>query len=160
MILLAISTGGDSVRDVVTRNNLFVGTGSPALASDAPMSRTDFDNDGYEWAARGGFATWNGRTYRSTMGADTRGFYSKHGAIVMGPQLTFAGSFGPPASHSQRIERAAHDPRLSPASRAIDKGVRLPNFNDRFGGKAPDLGCCELGEPLPWFGPRTQEMKR
>jgi hypothetical protein len=159
-IPFAISASGDTLRDVVTRNNLFVGTGSPALASDAPASRTDLDNDGYEWPARGGFATWNGRSYRSTLAPGTPGFYSKHGAIPMGPQLTFAGAFGPPPSHAQRMDRAAHDPRLSPTARAIDKGVPLPNFNDRFGGKGPDLGCCELGEPLPWYGPRAEELKR
>jgi len=33
-------------------------------------------------------------------------------------------------------------------------GVVLPNFNEGFSGKAPDLGCCELGQPLPHYGPR------
>jgi hypothetical protein len=36
----------------------------------------------------------------------------------------------------------------------VDAGVVLPNFNDGFTGKAPDLGCCELGQPLPHYGPR------
>jgi hypothetical protein len=52
------------------------------------------------------------------------------------------------------MDPAANTPLLAPASKAIDRGVRLPGFNDRFGGAAPDLGCCELGEPLPEFGPR------
>jgi hypothetical protein len=36
----------------------------------------------------------------------------------------------------------------------VDAGVVLPNINDGFAGKAPDLGCCELGRPLPHYGPR------
>ena len=82
------------------------------------------------------------------------------GAFAMGPHRTFAGSFAAPQSHERQIDRAAHDPRLGRASRAIDRGVRLPNFNDRFAGAAPDLGCCELGDDLPVFGPRPEELKR
>lgn len=36
----------------------------------------------------------------------------------------------------------------------IDAGMRLPNINDRFHGKAPDLGALELGEVYPGYGPR------
>jgi hypothetical protein len=28
-------------------------------------------------------------------------------------------------------------------------------MNDGFTGKAPDLGCCEVGEPLPYYDPRS-----
>lgn len=44
--------------------------------------------------------------------------------------------------------------RLKPGSRAVDAGVRLPNINDRFTGKAPDLGAYEVGQPAPIYGPR------
>jgi hypothetical protein len=43
---------------------------------------------------------------------------------------------------------------LRPGCKAIDAGVRLPNVNDRFTGKAPDLGAYELGESAPVYGPR------
>ncbi|HEX2114559.1 MAG TPA: hypothetical protein VHM01_09160, partial [Alphaproteobacteria bacterium] len=65
-----------------------------------------------------------------------------------------------PQTHERAISRTAHDSRLAPSSRAIDRGARLPNFNDRFAGNAPDLGCCELGDELPWFGPRPDELAR
>lgn len=155
-----ISIDGETVRDVVTRNNLFVGTGSPALNSTGRMSRTDFDSDGYEWAARGAFARWNGKDFPSTTSARGSGaLYSEKGAYTMGPHRTFA-AIGAPAGIERAIDRAANDPRLGPASRAIDRGLPLPNFNDRFAGKAPDLGCCELGEELPHFGPRPEELAR
>ena len=37
------------------------------------------------------------------------------------------------------------DFRLRPGSAAIDRGVALPNVNDGFAGKAPDLGALEAG---------------
>jgi hypothetical protein len=46
------------------------------------------------------------------------------------------------------------DFRLKPGSSAIDRGVALPNVNDGFTGKAPDLGALEFGRPLPTYGPR------
>jgi hypothetical protein len=46
------------------------------------------------------------------------------------------------------------DFRLKPTSKAVDAGMRIPNVNDGFTGKAPDLGACELGDELPHYGPR------
>jgi hypothetical protein len=46
------------------------------------------------------------------------------------------------------------DFRLRPGSAAIDRGLALPNINDGFTGKAPDLGALEAGQPLPTYGPR------
>lgn len=46
------------------------------------------------------------------------------------------------------------DFRLRPGSVAVDAGVRLPNVNDGFTGKAPDLGAYESDRPLPHYGPR------
>jgi hypothetical protein len=43
---------------------------------------------------------------------------------------------------------------LKPGAAAIDRGVVLPNVNDGFRGKAPDLGALEQGKPAPHYGPR------
>ena len=43
---------------------------------------------------------------------------------------------------------------LKPNSVAVDAGCRLPNLNDDFTGKAPDLGALEVGKPQPVYGPR------
>ena len=48
------------------------------------------------------------------------------------------------------------DLRLAKGSRAIDKGIALPNINDGFKGKAPDVGAYELGDEFPQYGPRAQ----
>jgi hypothetical protein len=54
--------------------------------------------------------------------------------------------------HIYQVE--GYDFRLKPKSKAVDAGVVLPNINDDFTGKAPDLGALELGQPLPHYGPR------
>ena len=47
------------------------------------------------------------------------------------------------------------DLHLRAKSKAIDAGVVLPNITDGYGGKAPDLGAYEYGQPEPHYGPRT-----
>jgi hypothetical protein len=45
---------------------------------------------------------------------------------------------------------------LTAKSKAVDAGVVLPNINDGFAGRAPDLGAYERGKPVPAFGPRRE----
>ena len=51
-------------------------------------------------------------------------------------------------------ERAVPDLRLRPDAPAVDKGVHIPNINDGFNGKAPDIGAYETVQELPHYGPR------
>jgi hypothetical protein len=62
----------------------------------------------------------------------------------------------PPDPNDPRIlyQPADFDFQLRPGSAAVDAGVRLPNINDGFTGKAPDLGAYEVGQPVPHYGPR------
>ncbi len=55
-------------------------------------------------------------------------------------------------------ERDPADLRPRDGSAAVDAGVRLPNVNDGFRGKAPDLGAYEVGQPLPHYGPRPESV--
>jgi len=48
------------------------------------------------------------------------------------------------------------DLRLRRRSDAVDAGVVLPNINDGFNGRAPDLGAYEYGEDMPHYGPRPR----
>ncbi len=59
-----------------------------------------------------------------------------------------------PKTVQRLYELANLDFRLKPGAAAIDRGVALPNVNDGFAGKAPDLGALEAGQPLPTYGPR------
>jgi len=153
-----IQPATETVNDVVTRNNLFIGTRGPALRSTGRMTRCDFDADGYPAAIRP-FALWLGKTYQSPDAAARSGnLYAEHGAVAVDPTTCFASGVAPPDVGVQQ-PIARNDLRLKEGSDAVDKGVVLPNFSDGFAGKAPDLGCYELAAPLPHYGPRPRNEK-
>ncbi len=56
------------------------------------------------------------------------------------------------ATNIYRVEDL--DFRLKPEAAAVDAGCILPNVNDGFTGRAPDLGALEVDQPLPVYGPR------
>jgi hypothetical protein len=49
-------------------------------------------------------------------------------------------------------ERFITDPVVTVPNPVIDGGTRIPNFNDDFSGRAPDLGAFEAGRPPLRFG--------
>ncbi len=49
----------------------------------------------------------------------------------------------------------AVDLRLRRGAAAVDAGTVLPNINDGYAGRAPDLGAYEYGQDLPHYGPRA-----
>jgi hypothetical protein len=53
-------------------------------------------------------------------------------------------------------ERNAPDLRPKHNSLVVDAAVIIPNINDNFSGKAPDIGAYEAGQELPHYGPRLQ----
>jgi len=81
--------------------------------------------------------------------------YEKHGRLVGYRIFQKAG----PPEWGQTYESGDYDLRLKPNGKAIDAGMPLPNVTDAFAGKAPDLGCYEVGTPLPHYGPRPQSSR-
>ena len=51
-------------------------------------------------------------------------------------------------------ELEGDDFQLHSDSAAVDAGCVIPNVNDDFDGKAPDLGALEVGQEMPIYGPR------
>ena len=49
---------------------------------------------------------------------------------------------------------ARPDLRLRSGGAAENAGVAIANINDRYTGRAPDVGAYEVGAPLPVYGPR------
>ena len=45
---------------------------------------------------------------------------------------------------------------IGPSSPGFDAGEIIPNFNDDFRGKAPDIGAFEAGSPPMEFGVRAR----
>jgi hypothetical protein len=154
-----IEPAGETVNDVITRNNLFVGTRGPALRSTGVMIRCDFDSDGYA-GYNGPFALWNKRSYPSPQVAkNSTALYAGQGAFYIGLNGLFESGLSAPDDLRKNYPPRLNNPRLRQGSGAIDRGVPLANFNDGFSGAAPDLGCCELNAPLPHYGPRGQTYR-
>lgn len=138
------------------RNNLFLGVTRYAVETGSPHPKTTLDYNGYRKIddPEGRFIKWfDGEKEErySNLAEFTRGTgFGKHGVMVdfdifvdADPPVegvTYSADFG--------------DLELLPASAAIDSGIVLPNVNDDYAGRAPDLGCLELGNPRPHYGPR------
>jgi hypothetical protein len=57
------------------------------------------------------------------------------------------------------VKRVAGDYSLDPSSPGFDAGEVIPNFNDGFAGKAPDVGAFEAGSPPMEFGVKARVKK-
>ena len=88
--------------------------------------------------------------YRAASGQDQHSVLVDYDVFVNVPRLDAQDS-----RTVQKVYKAEDfDFRIKPGSSAVDRGVVLPNVNDGFTGRAPDLGAIEVGRPVPHFGPR------
>ncbi len=161
------------------RNNLFMGTGTgnrpvAVFPFATSYSTSDFNgyhtNSGeanYRWVSPGSGKL---RDYSITVTKDGKSFndlkslaeatgLEKNG-IEVGYDI-FNNLVPPDPTKPGLIYHAVDlDFSLKPGSMAVDAGIRLPNINEDFTGKAPDLGALESGVPLPVYGPRGKIRNR
>lgn len=141
------------VRNIVSRNNLFVGSTGPfAFENNATMVDGDFDYDGFAGGPWNLFLKWNGVRYATFEEMKKKAPVFRH-AVQLDASTLFAGAVAVPADPLRAYDRAV-DLRLKPGCGAVDAGEILPGVNDGFAGKAPDLGAYEAGQDLPLYGPR------
>ena len=141
------------------RNNLIMGgRGSgpplPAMSTGTITPYSTLDYNGYRDNGAEKLIRWFDGTresFHATLAEFTKATgYERHGVMVDYDVFQRA---GPPLA-GRSYEPADWDVRLKPGTAAVDAGVVLPNINDGFRGKAPDLGSHELGAPPPHYGPR------
>jgi hypothetical protein len=153
------------------RNNIIIGQGAwPEVFSvDTFTNYSSSDYNGFRPVAgqKGAFA-WHSppfdRTADFSSDRQTRKFDSlKAYSAATGQDRRsvlldlddFEGLVLPDRSDPRRYYHPSEvDFRLRARSAAVDAGVVLPNVNDGYAGKAPDLGAYERGQPLPHYGPR------
>jgi hypothetical protein len=137
----------------ISRNNLWVSLNDGQIwwmFGDVDW-RTDLDYDGFDWGESIRPFFWNGTTYpdlesfSAATGQETHGIRIDHETCF--PSLDVPGE-SPMSVPPQYLTLARRCP-------AVDAGARLPNINDGFAGRAPDLGAYEKGRPRPRYGPRT-----
>ena len=175
----------DSMMDAMCRNNLFISSsgqkpiwfggrarskdGTPQVSPYAmplhrPNWRTDVDYNGYDWGDDPGrkesvfayfleefeqpgfrdLASWSAATGcdRNSLRVRKEQVFQDWdvpaGPGLVGPKMLTLNKDGP----------------------AVDAGSILPNAVGKFAGKAPDLGCHEIGLPLPHYGARDEKARR
>ena len=129
---------GHGVSNAVSKNNIFRVRGDtyPSTGGDGPPN--DFQNDLTGGYLAGGFI---------------------RSMFVPSDRLEWFLATTVPAIKWGRVEYsrsgkefAITDPVVQVPNPAIDKGVRLPGFNDEYQGFAPDIGAFENGNPPLQFG--------
>jgi hypothetical protein len=143
----------EAVRNVWSRNNLFVGTdGNYAYETSAKMVDCDFDYDGFGGGPFRLFLKWNGVRFGSLDEARRKAPVLRHALVIDSASVFASGALAPQNAAAQAANTI--DLRLSARSKAVDSGQTLSGFNDGYRGNGPDLGAYELGDPLPHYGPR------
>jgi hypothetical protein len=168
--IIAEDTTNQQVSNAHFANNLFLGTdrqvGIASIGGPTPYSTYDYDgfrpNRGVEqqYTWMGGAQAQRFRTLAelaATSGQETHGVeldYDIFERVSAPNPPPNAGVPGRP------YEAGEMDFRLKAGSKAIDAGVKIPNVNDGFAGRAPDLGAYEAGQPVPVYGPRGRSSTR
>jgi hypothetical protein len=156
VIKVGAGLGGNSAMDYAFfRNNLVIGgpdggvnwgdfgAGTPSAAEIIePGPHSDFDYD-----AVGVYGT----DYQATIGDESFSEVEKNGIERIKIEEVFNDvEFPlPPVP-----ERKAPDLRPKIGSQVIDAAIGIPNINDNYKGRGPDIGAYESGEELPHYGPR------
>jgi len=157
------------------RNNLFLGTdgqGRMIAAFPNATSYSTYDYDGYRpnrnatdaylWIAPArdhlrdyDIGPANGQRFKTLTALASATGQESHG-IELDYDIFENVRPPDPATPHAVYYAADFDFRLKPGGKAVDAGARLPNVNDDFTGRAPDLGAYEIGQPLPVYGPRMK----
>jgi len=140
--------GTKSIRNCVSRNNLFVGSrDSYAVQLEASMEGCDFDRDGFSGGPWGLFLKWGTQRFESADQARRKAPAYRNAVVAEAPEFEIP-------ANPEKEAKVGFEPRLKSGSPMIDAGEPLPGFNDGWAGKGPDLGAYEAGAPVPAYGPR------
>jgi len=180
--IIAENRGGQRISNADYRNNLFLGTDAPGRGiSNFPVatSYSIYDYNGYRpnrnadaqylWSSPkpGEMRNYEIRRneaqrFKTLAELTAATGHEAHGIEVDYDIFENVRQPPPPDSSKPGNVYYAEDMnfQLKPGSKAVDAGVRLPNVNDDFTGRAPDLGAYETGKPLPVYGPRGETARQ
>ena len=170
------TAGGQAHSNCHVRNNLFLGTDNPkkpVLRTSTFTSYTSFDYNGYRpnrnteaqflWKSPADnrlrdfdIEKASYRTFKTLSDFSNATGHERHGVIV--DYDIFRNVTKPDPDKPGNVYNTEDlDFRLKPGSVAVDAGCVLPTINNRYTGKAPDLGAYEIGSPEPVYGPRNKK---
>lgn len=128
---------GHELHNAVSRNNIFYSRGR-AYPRENPAPPNDFKNDLTGGYLGGGFV-------RSMF------LPSERLEWFLAPTMNRI-QWGRIEYKRNGRDVAITDPLVQAPNPALDRGVRLPGFNDDYTGAAPDIGAFENGRPPLRFG--------
>ena len=137
------------------RNNLFMGGSGYALVSGSPTAYSTMDYDAYRRNEADHFISWRDHTSKVGQYQSLEVFFKATGLEEHGLMADYNifVQAGPP-EQGKSYEPGGYDLRLNEGTNVVDAGIALAQITDGFTGKAPDLGCYELGREHPHYGPR------
>jgi len=135
---------GHADANCVTRNNIFHCLGR--LASSKPV---DIDGD-YDYDLFTGMDLGNAKEPHRVNG--TPDFIESYYLEFFPTSTVSSIIWGKVPVKTGNTEYILTDPVLDMSNPVIDAGVFLPNFNDDFAGKGPDLGAFETERPPLKYG--------
>ncbi|HWQ56749.1 MAG TPA: hypothetical protein VN442_23890 [Bryobacteraceae bacterium] len=138
------------------RNNLFLGGRGLAMDTGTLTRYSTLDYNGYRRNAPGDLIRWfdgvKRALYPTLEAFRTATRHERHGIMVDYDLFLKA----EPPRAGVTVDPAAYDLRLRNGAAAVDAGTPLAGINDGSAGRAPDLGCYELGAAPPRYGPRAR----
>lgn len=140
---------GHADPNTVTRNNIFDCPGR--LASSQQVENPgDYDYDFYSGSERGRAQERHGVRGRLA-------FLPSHYLEFYPAPVVSKVEFGKIPVNLGGKSQEITDPVVTVPNPVIDGGTPLPNFNDDFTGRAPDMGAFETGRPPLRFGRRAAQ---
>ncbi|MHC4692496.1 MAG: right-handed parallel beta-helix repeat-containing protein [Planctomycetota bacterium] len=137
------------------RNNLFMGGQGYAMESGSPTAYSTMDYNAYHRNEPDRLLKWTNHNGNVGRYQSIEDFFKATGLEEHGI-LTDYDIFvkAVPPVRGRTCESDDYDLRLKKNANIIDVGTALSQITDGFVGKAPDLGCYELGQKPPHYGPR------
>ena len=126
-----------------------------AMETGSPTPYSTLDYNGYRRNSPQRFLKWieADRTvgrYQSLQELSRTTGLEEHGIEVDYDIFVQAG----PPEEAKTYQPSDYDLRLRGNANCVDAGVAIPQITDDFHGAQPDLGCYELGQAAPHYGPR------
>ena len=151
-------TGGDWHHGI-TRNNIFTARYGCVIRTNGRDA--DMDYDGLlmpETLTRNVAISVGGKGGRTLEEFQTASGLEKHAVVLTLADFAAPGLQLPEMDYEKKAypfyKIGEHGLALNPKGKAVDAGEVLPNVNDGFAGKGPDLGAYESGVAAMRFGPR------
>jgi hypothetical protein len=132
---------GGPLYECVSRNNILTNyrSAQPTFKDNTNSCTNDWDYDLYN----GGI-----QSNCSSRPHESHGIYLSGGGLPVFDPNNIDFVFDPNTGTSNGLGTFA----LNPDSPGIDDGIIIPNFNDDYTGRAPDMGAFETGQPPMEFG--------